>query len=255
MIIRKFKSLLVIFFVLTTILSFQSLSKEDPKDKILITILKYVLTQGHYQPQEINDSFSKNIYDEFLDRLDHSKLYFLQSDIDEFSEFRTQIDDQIKSGDLSFFFLVYNRLMERTEESMEYTKEILAHKFDFNKDEKLNVDYEKTAYATDVNQLIFFWHKQLKFSTLINIHDEITSEDDKKKADKTYIKKSFSELESLARETTLNNMNESYSRINELKYSDWFSTYVNCISEEFDPHTTYLNPAFKKSFDISIVWL
>ena len=47
-------------------------------------------------------------------------------------------------------------------------------------------------------------------------------------------------------------MNDLYERIDELTYSDWFSTYINCIAEEFDPHTSYFDPTVKKRFDISM---
>lgn len=252
MISQKFRLLIVVFFISSLFVSFGLNPNSDPKDKVLITILKYVLTQGHYHPHEIDDNFSENIFEAFIDRMDHTKLYFLQSDIDEFSKFKKDIDDQIKNEDLSFFFLVYERYVQRTEETKTYYQELLTNAFDFKKDETLDVDYDDSEYAQNQNQIISFWHKQLKFSTLINMHDEIVQEEDKKKADPTYVIKPLEELEIIARETTLNNMNESFSRMKELTYSDWFSTFVNCISEEFDPHTTYLNPAFKKSFDITM---
>ncbi len=252
MMIRKFKLLLPILFVFSLFTSFNTIENTDPKDKALITILKYVLTQGHYLPKEIDDTFSENVYNRFIQRLDPSKRYFLASDILEFSAFKTQIDDQIKNEDLSFFFLVYERLEQRIEESKPYYKEILSHKFDFDKDEIFDVDYDKTIYAKNVNDILITWHKQLKFNTLTRLYDKLTTEEDKKKEDKNYVIRPFNELEKEAREGTLTNMNESFSRINELTYSDWFSTFINSISEEFDPHTTYFDPSVKKRFDISM---
>ena len=246
------KLILPILFVFSLFTSFSTIQNTDPKDKLLITILKYVLTQGHYQPKDIDDAFSEKVYDRFIHRMDPSKRYFLASDIQEFSEFRTQIDDQIKSEDLSFFFLVYERYTQRIKESKLYYKEILTQKFDFNKEDTFDVDYEKKSYAKNENELLIGLHKQLKFSTLSRLYDKITIEEDKKKEDNTYVEKTFNELEEEAREATLINMNESYQRIEELTYSDWFSTYINSISEEFDPHTTYFDPSTKKRFDISM---
>lgn len=252
MMIRKFKLLLPILFVFSLFTSFNTIENTDPKDKALITILKYVLTQGHYLPKEIDDTFSENVYNRFIQRLDPSKRYFLASDILEFSAFKMQIDDQIKNEDLSFFFLVYERLEQRIEESKPYYKEILSHKFDFDKDETFDVDYDKTIYANNKNEILIIWHKQLKFNTLTRLYDKLTAEEDKKKEDTNYVIRPFNELEKEAREGTLTNMNESFSRINELTYSDWFSTFINSISEEFDPHTTYFDPTVKKRFDISM---
>jgi len=80
----------------------------------------------------------------------------------------------------------------------------------------------------------------------------MSDEEDKFKADSTYVKKSTDSLEIEVREATLTSMNDLYERIDELTYSDWFSTYVNCIAESFDPHTTYFDPNVKKQFDISM---
>jgi carboxyl-terminal processing protease len=46
--------------------------------------------------------------------LDPSKRFFLQSDIDEFSKYETELDDQLINKDLTFFFqlLSYDRLMK-----------------------------------------------------------------------------------------------------------------------------------------------
>ncbi|NEW78854.1 MAG: tail-specific protease [Gelidibacter sp.] len=250
--IRKFKFILPLFFVFSLLTSFQTKVNNDPKDKVLLTILKHVLVQGHYEPQQIDDAFSIKVYDEFLERLDPSKRYFLQSDIDEFSAFRTKIDDQINNEDLSFFFLVYNRFMQRTDESKIYYKEILANKFNFEAKETLELDPEKLPYPKTKNDLANIWNKQLKYNALTRLYDKIDDEDDKYKADSTYVKKPIDSLEIEVREATLTSMNDLYERIDELTYSDWFSTYVNCITEAFDPHTSYFDPNVKKQFDESM---
>jgi carboxyl-terminal processing protease len=250
--IRKFRFLLLLIFSVGLFLSFQTKSNSDPKDKALLTILKYVLTQGHYEPKAINDTFSEHVYSNFLESLDPSKRYFLQSDIDEFSNYKYLIDDQINTEDLTFFFLAYNRLTKRIEESKPYYKQILAKKFNFDSNETFNIDYKKSSFPKNEAEKIEIWRKQLKFSTLSLLSDKITIENDKKKEDNNYIVKSFNELEKEAREKTLTNLDDAFIRIQELTYSDYFSSYINCISEEFDPHTTYFDPSVKKRFDISM---
>ncbi|UMB55433.1 carboxy terminal-processing peptidase [Lutibacter sp. A64] len=250
--IRKFKFILPVIVVIAFSTSFKKVNDTDPKDKVLITILNYVLTQWHYHPQEINDSFSKNVYTKFIETLDPSKRYFLQADIDEFSKYKNDIDDQIKKEDLSFFNLVHQRFTQRTEESKSYYKEILSTSFNFDKKDTLNVDYETKQYAKTKNELIVNWEKQLKFSTLSKLYDKINDEEDKFKKDNSYKKKTAEALEIEARKSTLENMDEFFMRLDELNESDWFSTYINSISEEFDPHTNYYDPDAKKGFDQDI---
>ena len=50
------------------------------KDKLLIELLTYVLEKGHYSPKAFDDNLSKGVYKDYIDALDPSKRYFLQSD-------------------------------------------------------------------------------------------------------------------------------------------------------------------------------
>ncbi|MCF6181013.1 MAG: carboxy terminal-processing peptidase [Lutibacter sp.] len=250
---KKIKFLIPILLAFALLFGYNTqANNNNPNDKLLLSILKYVLTQGHYKPKQLNDDFSKKVYKNFINDLDPSKHYFLQSDIDEFSKYKTDIDDQIKNDDLSFFYLVYNRLSERIKEAESYYPEILAQPFDFNKKEILNVDYDKMPYAKSKAGLINIWRKQLKLSTLSRLYDHITLENDKLKKDKNYKKKSFVELEKAARAKTKENMSDFFIRMHDISYQDWFSTYLNSIAKEFDPHTAYFDASVKKQFDISM---
>ena len=44
-------------------------------------------------------------------------------------------------------------------------------------------------------------------------------------------------------------MENLYIRIDELEHRDWFSTFLNSIVAAFGPHTTYMPPNIKESFD------
>ena len=59
-------------------------SVDPEKDKMLLELLTFVIERGHYNPAVIDDSFSKGVYKAYIEALDPSKRFFLQSDIDEF---------------------------------------------------------------------------------------------------------------------------------------------------------------------------
>ena len=116
-------------------------SSDPEKDKMLIELLTFVIEKGHYSPSEIDDTFSKGVYKDYLNALDPSKRFFIQTDIDEFEYYKTEIDDQIKNKDLSFFELTYSRLMQRMEESKSYYKLALESPFDYTKMESISTDH------------------------------------------------------------------------------------------------------------------
>ncbi|MDO9262011.1 MAG: carboxy terminal-processing peptidase, partial [Flavobacteriaceae bacterium] len=250
---RTYKIFISLLLVVSFLVGFQSINNNDPeKDRILIGLLRYVLTNGHYQPQTINDEFSIQVFNRFTESVDPAKRFFIQADLDEFSEQKTLIDDQIKVENITFYNIVQERLMIRMKEAKGFYKDLLAQPFDFNTLETIDVDFEKQPYATNQNELIHVWKKQLKHSTLVRLHEKLEEEIEKKNKDSLYVSKSFDVLEIEAREATLKNLNEFFDFMDELDHTEWFSNYINSIAESFDPHTSYLAPKIKKRFDISM---
>ena len=58
--------------------------ENDDKDKLLLDLITYVLAKGHYEPKDIDDDFSVNVFDDFIEILDPTKRYFMEEDIKEF---------------------------------------------------------------------------------------------------------------------------------------------------------------------------
>ena len=252
---RNYKVIIVITALSAVLWSFiPSEKKSDPeKDKLLLELLTMVLERGHYSPVAIDDAFSKKVYAKYLDNIDPTKRFFLQSDIEEFSKYETKIDDMIKNKDLTFFNLTNSRLLQRMQECRAIYDDVLDNPFDFNTNENINVDYEKLPYAKNKKELVDRWRKQLKLQALSSITDKQKLEDDKKEKDAKYTVKSFETIEKEVRESSLKSLNEYFDFIQkELTRNDWFSIYLNAIVERFDPHTFYFSPEDKEKFDVSM---
>ncbi|WP_298416714.1 carboxy terminal-processing peptidase [uncultured Kordia sp.] len=251
---RRNKIYLVALLVFAMVsCSFAKKSFDDPeKDKTLVDLISYVLNRWHFDPQDINDEFSENVYNDFIGAVDPMKRYFLASDIEEFEVYKDKIDDEIKEPGVKFFNLVHTRLEKRMMEAKKFQEELLGSPFDFTIDESINRDYEKMAFATNEQELKERWRKELKFSTLANYDIKLEIEQNKKKEDKSHKIKNEVALEKEARESTSKTYVEFFDLMDDLERKDWFSIYVNTIVEEFDPHTSYLAPEDKDRFDMSM---
>ncbi|NDI97784.1 tail-specific protease [Flavobacterium sp. LaA7.5] len=271
---RNYKILLIVAVLAVALWSFipkQQQTSDPEKDRLLVELITFVIEKGHYDPADIDDEFSKGVYKSYLESIDPSKRFFIQSDIDEFSKYETRIDDMILEKDLTFFDLTHERLLKRISEAEGFYKEILAKPFDYKIDEEFNVDYEKQPYSANNDALKSRWEKQLKLSVLSTITDKQKLQDapaDKnkenlkvgektdpakvsdKKEDGT--KKTFTELEKEARESTLKSLDDYFDFIDDLERDEWFTIYLNAIAERFDPHTFYFAPDDKEKFDTSM---
>jgi carboxyl-terminal processing protease len=268
---RNYKLSLLVLLLAFASCSFTTKKFQDPnKDKLLIQLITYVLEQGHFSPQDINDEFSEEVFTDYLEQLDPFKRYFYASDIKEFEAFENQLDDQIKAYDLSFFNITHERLLKRISESKELYKEVLSESFDFSVAEDFSTDYEKLEYVNSKKEMKERWRQQLKFSTIANYDDLLTDQEFAKKNDVAaegmsdaaweklhkenteIINKSNKELEVDAREATQRSLDELYDFIDDRQRKDWFAVYINAIVEEFDPHTFYFAPEDKDRFDVAM---
>lgn len=281
---RHYKILLTIVVASIALLAFNSKSKNDSdpdKDKLLLELLTFVIEKGHYSPTPIDDNFSKGVYKDYIQALDPSKRFFLQSDIDEFSKYETEIDNEILDKDLTFFNLTYDRLVERMNESKKIYQGILDKPFDFNVDESFNTDYEKAPYAKNREELTEKWRKQIKLSALSSLTDRLKLQENKEKgiieekvsddtgdAEEAVEKapiaiekkgakldekpKTFTELEKETRDSAKKSLDEYFGFMSDLDKNDWFSVFINSITSRFDPHTNYFAPEEKERFDVSM---
>jgi len=251
---RNYKVLILIVALSAALWSFVPFKKTadpDPeKEAFLMGVLSFVLQNAHYQPADINDSFSEKVYTNYLKIIDGNKRYLLQSDIDGLNKYQTLIDDEFKEQRINFFNESYPLFENRIQEAKAYYKEILASPLDFTVKESINTDYEKQPWAKNKAELKERWRKQLKLNVLSGIEDKLKlQENDSLKNEP---KKTFAELEKESRETTLKSLNEFFEFFEEISRDEWLTIYINTLLEQFDPHTNYLAPDDKKKFDESM---
>ncbi|MFS4484139.1 carboxy terminal-processing peptidase [Hyunsoonleella sp. 2307UL5-6] len=248
---KNYKVLLLVLLLAFASCSFTSKTFEDTdKDKLLIQVITYVLQNWHYDPIKMNDSFSEELFNDYIERVDPGKRYFYKSDYKEFEKYKNEIDDQLKAFDITFFNVVHERMLERIEETKEIYKEVLSKPFDYSLEEVFDTDYDNIDFVNNKKEMKERWRKQLKFSTLSNYDDVLQQEKQAKEKDVNYVVKTEAEIEKEAREAALRSINiYFYDNLDDLTREDWFAMYVNAIVEEFDPHTYYLAPRDKEGFD------
>ena len=251
---RNYKYLILIILGVFIFWSFDSKSPfshkkidDNPeKDKLLIELITFVIERSHFNPKEIDDSFSEHVFTNFINELDPQKRYFYNSDIEEFERYKYKLDDQIRARDITFFNKVFERFQKRVAESQKRYPNLLENPFDFSKQEAINVDYKSQPYVDSKKEMYEKWRKQLKLSAILEFDARLG------KNKNATEKKSKSEIEIAARKEVLNRLNDYYELINELDRDDWFSIYINTIVQEFDPHTFYFAPEDKDRFDTRI---
>ena len=129
------------------------------------------MPSNHISAQPLDDMISKRALDLFIDSLDPLKLYFLQSDIDEFQRYSTKIDDMVKAGDLGLAYDIFKRFIQRVDERVTVALELLDGDFNFEEDESIVVDPKAAKYAVNAEEAKDRWRRQIKYA-ILDLKDE-----------------------------------------------------------------------------------
>lgn len=199
------------------------------KETYLVTNL---LKQNHYRKIYLNDSLSEVIYDNYLESLDNNRAYFLKSDIEYFEKYKTELDDDLKRGNVDVAFQMFRMFRERANARLNHVFTLINDGFDYTREESLATDDEDLPWAETNNEVQERWRKIIKSQALSL---KLANKDDD------------------AIKETLTKRYERYRKgINQYNSDDVFQFFMNAFTESFDPHTNYFSPISSENFKINM---
>jgi len=193
------------------------------------------LEEKHYSRVEIDDDFSSELLDQYLDVLDGARLYFLQEDVQRFEAYRYTLDDSLKNGSVEPGFEMYNVYLERLLDRLIYAINLIENDIpamDFTRDEEILIDREDAPYPASVADLDELWRKRMKNSVLSLRLTGDSNEEIREKLSRRY-------------RNQLNQVLKTNER-------DVFQTYLATVARTVDPHTAYFSPRDSENFNMGL---
>ena len=208
------------------------LVKPAGNDRIVARLIAQLMPKNHISAQGLDDTISKRALALFTKSLDPLKLYFHQSDIDEFNKNANEIDDMVQKGDLSLAYKIFGRFIQRVDERVAVAQELLDGDFDFAKDETIIVDPEAANYAKDPAEARDRWRRQIKYA-LLDLKDEGKVGDE-----------------------ALDQLRRRYGRYarrwKKTDSDDLLERFLTSVTNGYDPHSTYMSPSTLEDFQIQM---
>ena len=230
------KTTLIIFGVLIALADSRadSIKIDDGQSALFREILERLAT-GHYRSQSIDDSLSERYLSEYIRILDSGKNYFLQSDIDEFDQWRYVLDDLSKRGDISPGFIMFNRLRDRAKDRLQSVLTLLedsSYKFVLDGSNSIIIDGDKRGWFQSEADANSFWEKRITDS-LIRL---LLNDKDQEEARKLLVKRYQTQIKQFEQRDS----------------QDVLQIYANALASLYDPHTAYFSPRRNENFQISM---
>ncbi len=225
--------------------------KPEAQQSVVAKELVKLLENFHYKKITLNDSLSSLILDQYIKDLDGGKNYFLQSDVKDFERFRNTMDDDLRTGDLSVPFYIFNVYQKRYNERIKYVLSQINNQFDFNKNETYTYDREKMPWFASETEANDLWKKRIKYE-LLNLKIARTDTGDtSKNLVKAGLPKPKTPLAEAAKNVqTLKKRYENLiSQSSKFNNQDVFQLFMNAFMGSIDPHTNYFVPAKAQEFN------
>ncbi|MDB5257918.1 MAG: tail-specific protease [Chitinophagaceae bacterium] len=251
--ILKYKLILSFLLLLSLFTGYSFIDSDEDKQKKEMAIVLRNLLQEHYDVPEINDSYSKKVFDLYIKQIDHSKRFFTQQDSIAFASYQNKLDDEIQNGTFEFFEKTNTIYEQRLSWIANSFHTFLAQPFDFTVNESLQLDADKRPFAKDEAELKEQWRKYFKYIVLLKVQDKLELQETAiAKADTSVKIKTFEVIEKEAREKTEKEHTEMFKRLQKETKADRFAEYLNANVHVFDPHSDFFPPIEKENFDIQI---
>lgn len=217
--------------------------------KTVSRIVAKLMQDDHLSKRKLDDTISNRAFEMFIKNLDPTKSYFMQSDIDEFSKWKTKLDDQMLKGEFLAAFEVFDRFLQRVDERTDLAVELIDEDHDFTIDEEMITDPDLLSFAKNDAEARDNWRKRIKYSLLVLRGDANDEESDAKSDDgknKTVKKK----------DDPKDRLRKRYSsfarRMHQIDAEDIVERYITAITTSFDPHTSYLSKGTFENFLIQM---
>jgi carboxyl-terminal processing protease len=198
----------------------------------VVRLVAEVMERQHYRQAPLDDKLSSQIFERYLESLDGNRSYLLASDVAEFEQYRYELDDAIKTSDLSPPFQMFARLQQRNRERIAYAISLLETEPDFKLDEDFRFDRSKDAWPASSAELDELWRQRVKNDSL----------------SLTLAGKEWPEVQEVLRKR----YERVLKRIEQISSDDVFEMFMNAYSHVFDPHSNYLSPRNSEEYNIAM---
>ncbi len=206
----------------------------DTDNANIAKISAQILDADNFVKLPHHDQVSVHLMDQYLDALDPSHLYFIQTDLDEFSKWRKTLeDDLLDRGDLTAANEIFARLLERIDQQLDYvTNALKTEEFTFTGNEMYALDRKKMARPADLDAAKQAWHDRLRYEYLQE------------------------KLNKQKPEEIVKVLTRRYSRLGHALHAydkdDVLEVFLLALAHSYDPHSDYFGKSSYDNFNISM---
>ena len=227
---RFYLIFVVIFSILTSSETYEKINISEKKKDLSNEIYKK-LSREHYVRNFNDQDFNKKYFEAIFERLDGEKNYFIKSEVDYYLKAANQTTS--KKFDIELAYELINLYYEKLVSYSEFQINLIENtNFDFTINEYLDIFEDDNEWQINISNIEEIWRLETKNDLLVAKLSDSSSDNPKEDISKRY--------------------KNRLRRIAQQKEEDIFSLAMNILTNQFDPHSSYLSPRSAEDFDMNM---
>ncbi|MBR4476137.1 MAG: carboxy terminal-processing peptidase [Kiritimatiellae bacterium] len=237
----------------------------------IATRLAAMLPRNHVLQQRLDDVISQRAWTNLVTYYDADHSVFLKSDLDAFAAREKTLDNELKHGDVSFGFDVYNLFIQRFNERYDFATNLLATaEWDFSSNEVYRIKRKDAPWPETREDAEDLWRKKIKNEVLVQmLSRELDIERREAKSaeaaeageseeadDEESGEDGEGETEERKPDTPEEHLLKKYRQyaveVSEPDAETILQNYLDSVTRAYDPHSGYMSQSTKKEFDMEM---
>ena len=219
-----------------------------------VRLTRFCLDRFHISQKKTDATDMRQVIRNFFAQLDPSRSFFLQSDYElACARFEKVLPDYLKNGSMTAAFGIYEIFEKRVAERVDRARERLSRGFDLANGDSLKLNRKDEPWCATDAELDAFWEKRLT-NDLINEligGGKSGGEDAADEADED----ADPDLSEASVRAACEKIAKRYEKLRKnLVLEPWEieEMFLNALTAQFDPHTTFFPKESMEDFQISM---
>ena len=231
---RLFAAFVVVFGLVISVQSQAQFQRAQALDLGCVHVypiqLKYL--EKHVNFSKLNKNLETRSVEQFVKRLDGSKLYLLDKDVKDIEKLMANVFDKTKGKDCSSLEKANKLFVKRVEERVAYAKKFLGSKFKYDPKAQIQRDPQDRPRPKTVAEANKFHENYMQYQVASYLATDMKQEE--------------------AKQQIIRNYERAQKRVQEFKNEDLLSAYLDSFARALDPHSSYLSADALEDFEITM---
>lgn len=233
----RFATIIIsLLFVASSVLA-QEKSQSGPGSQIqlqcqFVYSIEQMFLGNHIKNQSRTKELETRLIDQYIKRLDGTKIYFNKSDADKVKKIMADAFDKIKNRKCDFLKDVQKIYLEKVQARAEFAKKFLDKDYKLDNKAEFTFDPDRKEYVKTDKEIESFLRNYIHFQVANYVATDMKLDEAKKSVIKNY--------------------ERAVKRVSDTSQEDLLVQYLDAFARAMDPHSSFLSRDFFEEFNINM---